>query len=80
MDRIEIKKGGKFLETAKELSDLIKKLPLSNADNDALIAAILKHTDAGRQEAYVQGIGDILNTDLIQRLAEYEADNEDILS
>lgn len=68
VDTIVIEKGARFLETAQELSQLIKALPISSAENEALIAAILKHTDAGRLEAYQQAIRDVFNTDLPEKL------------
>lgn len=65
---IEIKTGEGFLETARELSDLISGLPLNTEDNDRLISAILKHTDAGRVEAYHQGFADAFNIDFLNML------------
>lgn len=76
---IEIKKGEQYLKTAKQLSKIISELPISKAENNVLIAAILEHTEAGRIEAYAQGVGDALdiNSDLLLELVEMEiAKNE----
>lgn len=70
IDTIVIEKGTRFLETAQELSQIIKALPISSEENDVLIAAILKHADAGRLEAYQQAIRDVFNTDLPEKLVE----------
>lgn len=53
---IEIDKGPKYLRTAKELSDIIAELPLTVEQNNRLIAGILAHSSAGREEAFVQGL------------------------
>ena len=57
-DTIEIEKGANYLATAQKVSEIIKALPISSEENDKLIAAILEHTEAGRLEAYQQGIED----------------------
>ena len=69
-DTIEIEKGANYLATAQKVSEIIKALPISSEENDKLIAAILEHTEAGRLEAYQQGIRDILTTDLAQEAEE----------
>lgn len=76
-DTIEIEKGANYLATAQKVSEVIKSLPISSEENDKLIAAILEHTEAGRLEAYQQGIRDILTTDLAQKL-EAEVKRQEI--
>lgn len=73
---IEIKKGEQYIKTANKLSEVISALHLSADDNNKLIAVILEHTEAGRAEAYAQGVADAINTDLLQQLAEYEEESE----
>lgn len=72
-DTIEIEKGANYLATAQKVSEIIKALPISSEENEKLIAAILGHTEAGRLEAYQQGIRDILTTDLAQKLEAEES-------
>lgn len=40
---IELKRSEEFYKTAQKLSDYIKKLPLSNDENDTLVSIILEH-------------------------------------
>lgn len=70
-DIVEITKGAEYLATAQALSDVIKALPLSYEDNQKLIDSILAHSEAGRREAYSQGIIDALTTDLSERVEKY---------
>ena len=67
-DTVKIEKGEKYLTTAKSLSDIIKALPLNNEENQKLITGILTHMEAGRTEAYMQGVKDALTTDLPERI------------
>lgn len=55
-EEIKIDKGPKYLRTAQELSDIIAELPLTAEQNNRLIAGILAHSSAGREEAFVQGL------------------------
>lgn len=68
INTIEIKKSEQFMITAKELSEIIKSLPISTEANNKLIAAILYHVDVGRKDAYYQAIKDINSTELIYKL------------
>lgn len=70
-DVVEIKKGTEYLATARTLSNVIKALPLSNEENQRLIDSILAHTEAGRREAYTQGVTDALTTDLLEKVGDY---------
>jgi hypothetical protein len=70
-DVVEIRKGAEYLATAKALSDVIKALPLSGEENQRLIDSILAHSEAGRREAYSQGVTDALTTNLLERVEEY---------
>lgn len=55
-DEIEITKGAEYLRTAAELSAVIAALPLTTAQNNELVQCIMKHTAAGRSEAFAQGL------------------------
>ena len=44
-----------FYESAKQLSEFIKKLPLNQQDNDKLIYLILDQVNDGMYDAFVQG-------------------------
>ncbi len=81
-DVVEIKKGTEYLATAQALSDVIKALPLSGEENQRLIDSILAHSEAGRKEAYSQGVIDALTTDLPERVEKYleESTNGQIYS
>ena len=52
---IEIEKTEAYLASAREMSDFIKGLPLGVHDNDALVAALLTHSDEVRRDAFMQG-------------------------
>lgn len=52
---IELKRSEEFYKTAQNLSDYIKKLPLSNKENDTLVSIILEHVTAAEKSAFVQG-------------------------
>ena len=68
---IEIKKGPEFLRTAEEVSKVIRALPISYEENEELIAKLVEHAEAGRQEAYRQGVLDALTTDLPEKIMKY---------
>lgn len=68
---IAIKNGKEYLATAQALSDLIENLPLNFVENQKLIDCILAHSEAGRKEAYAQGVFDALTTDLPENLIHY---------
>lgn len=44
-----------FYESAKQLSEFIKELPLNQQDNDKLIDLILNQVNDGMYDAFVQG-------------------------
>ena len=44
-----------FFESARQLSEFIKGLPLPLPDNDRLIALILSQMEDGTKDAFVQG-------------------------
>lgn len=52
---IELKRSEEFYKTAQKLSDYIKKLPLSNDENDTLVSIILEHVTAAEKSALAQG-------------------------
>lgn len=52
---IELKRSEEFYKTAQKLSDYIKKLPLSNDENDTLVSIILEHVTAAEKSAFAQG-------------------------
>ena len=53
---VVIEKGDEFLNTAKTLSEVIAALPLDYEQNQRLIDSIMEHVNAGREEAYKQGM------------------------
>lgn len=52
---IEAERTEEFYSIARELSEFIKGLPLSQPDNDKLIAIIIKQVQAGEQGTFNQG-------------------------
>lgn len=52
---LEIIQSEEYLEKVKKVSDFIKDLPLSHADNDKLISLMLDQTEQGRTDAFLQG-------------------------
>ncbi len=52
---ITIERTEEFYSIARELSEFIKGLPLSQPDNDKLIAVIIQQVQAGEQGAFNQG-------------------------
>jgi hypothetical protein len=55
-EEILIEKGEDFLKTAKALSEVIAGLPLDYEQNQRLIDSIMEHVDAGRVDAFGQGM------------------------
>lgn len=53
---ITIERTEEFYSIARELSEFIKGLPLSQPDNDKLIALIIRQVQAGEQGAFAQGL------------------------
>lgn len=45
-----------FVRTAHEVSDHIKSLPLTHAQNDTLIALIIENLRAGEKTAFYKGV------------------------
>lgn len=52
---IELKRSEEFYKTAQKLSDYIKKLPLSNDENDTLVSIILEHVAAAEKKRICAG-------------------------
>lgn len=57
LEFIEFDNPEEYLDTAKELSEYIESLSLTNDQNDKLIDLMLKHNRVARREAFRQGIG-----------------------
>ena len=55
-EEILIERGEDFLKTAKALSEVIAGLPLDYEQNQRLIDSIMEHVDAGRVDAFGQGM------------------------
>ncbi len=55
-EEILIEKGEDFLKTAKALSEVIAGLPLDYEQNQRLIDSIMERVDAGRVDAFGQGM------------------------
>lgn len=71
----EFDNSNEYLDTAKELSDYIKSLPLSVDQNDKLVSLMHKHNDVARKDAFRQGIKFMLNTANNQDVEEQETVN-----
>lgn len=52
---IPIRRTKRFFETAKALSEFIKALPLSDADNDRLIQMMIDHITEAEKGAFESG-------------------------
>ena len=53
---VEIERTEEFKKSAKELSDYILSLPLTNEQNDELIKLIMNHVLVAESEAFGQGM------------------------
>lgn len=53
---IEIRHPPEVLEQIQELSDFIKELPLSKADNDKLVHMMAEQVCAAERNAFFQGV------------------------
>ena len=53
--KFEIPRSEKVMETAKNVSDYIKNLPLSNAQNDSLINLMMIHLLEAEHNAFMFG-------------------------
>lgn len=52
---IEIKRTDNFKAAAKELSDFLTALPLSNEDNDKLVSLMIRQVNVAETSAFTQG-------------------------
>ena len=52
---VEIEKTEKYYQTAKDLSDYLLSLPLSNAENEHIIDLMVKHAHAAERSGYLNG-------------------------
>lgn len=75
LEFVEFDNSNEYLDTAKELSDYIKSLPLSLDQNDKLINMILKHVEVARNDSFKQGIEFMLDTANNQDIEEQETVN-----
>ena len=75
LEFVECDNSNEYLDTAKELSDYIKSLPLSLDQNDKLINMILKHVEVARNDSFKQGIEFMLDTANNQDIEEQETVN-----
>lgn len=69
---VEIDNFNEYLDSAKELSDYIKSLPLSVDQNDKLVSLMHKHNDVARKDAFRQGIEFMFDTAKNQDIEEKE--------
>lgn len=67
--------SNEYLDTAKELSDYIKSLPLSVDQNDKLVSMILKHVEVARNDSFKQGIEFMFDTANNQNIEDEETIN-----
>lgn len=75
LEFVEFDNSNEYLDTAKELSDYIKLLPLSLDQNDKLINMILKHVEVARNDSFKQGIEFMFDTANNQDIEEQETVN-----
>lgn len=75
LEFVEIDNFKEYLDSAKELSDYIKSLPLTLDQNDKLVSLIHKHNDVARKDAFRQGIEFMLDTANNQDVEEKETVN-----
>lgn len=75
MEFVEIDSYKEYLDSAKELSDYIKSLPLSVGQNDKLVSLMHKHNDVARKDAFRQGLEFMLDTANNQDVKEKETVN-----
>lgn len=75
LEFVEIDNFNEYLDTAKELSDYIKSLPLTLDQNDKLVSLMHKHNDVARKDAFRQGIEFMLDTAKNQDVEEKETVN-----
>ena len=75
LEFVEFDNSNEYLDTAKELSDYIKSLPLSLDQNDKLINMILKHVEVSRNDSFKQGIEFMFDTANNQDIEEQETVN-----
>lgn len=61
-ESFEFDNSKEFLDTAKELSDYIKSLPLTLDQNDKLVSMILKHVEVAKNDSFRQGIEFMFDT------------------
>ena len=52
---IQIERTEAFIQTANELSTLLKALPLNNVDNDRLVKLMVNHVKEAETGAFLQG-------------------------
>ena len=71
----EFDNSNEYLDTAKELSDYIKSLPLSVDQNDKLVSMILKHVEVARNDSFKQGIEFMFDTAKNQNIEDEETIN-----
>lgn len=75
LEFVEFDNSNEYLDTAKELSDYIKSLPLSLDQNDKLINMILKHVEVARNDLFKQGIEFMFDIANNQDIEEQETVN-----
>lgn len=71
----EFDNSNEYLDTAKELSDYIKSLPLSVDQNDKLVSLMHKHNDVARKDAFRQGIEFMFDTAKNKNIEDEETIN-----
>lgn len=65
-------------DTAKELSEYIESLSLTNDQNDKLIDLMLKHNRVARREAFRQGIEFMLDAASIKSVEDENSTEKNI--
>lgn len=52
---LEIERTEEFVQTANELSNFLRSLPLNNEDNDKLISLMVKQVNTAEKGAFLHG-------------------------
>lgn len=78
LEFIEFDNPEEYLDTAKELSEYIESLSLTNEQNDKLIDLMLKHNRVARREAFRQGIEFMLDAASIKSVEDENSTEKNI--
>jgi len=69
---IQIERTEAFIQTANELSDFLKVLPLNHEDNDRLVALMVQNVREAESGAFLQGFS------MGHEFSEYQGNEGDL--